>query len=101
MRPHKFHGRYESTGRTCDAPDCAEAGEFRAPGQRAPGADGPGDWRWLCLDHVRAFNAGYDWFEGMTADEILEAQSPISGWRTETRAFRPDGGAGIPRWADF
>src|SRR5690606_37508871 len=54
------------------------------------------------LEHVRAFNAGYDWFAGMTPEEILEAQSPIAGWRTESRAFRADAGAdGVPRWADF
>jgi hypothetical protein len=101
MRPHKFHGRYE-TGRRCAAPGCEDAGEFRAPGERSPGFDGPGEWRWLCLDHVREFNSRYDWFAGMSADEILEAQSPIAGWRAETRAFRSDGGVGgAPRWADF
>ena len=102
MRPHKFHGRYETDGRECESPGCREAGEFRAPGPRAPGFDGPGDWRWFCLEHVREFNAGYDWFEGMSAEEILAAQSPIAGWRTETRAFRADAGVdGMPRWADF
>jgi hypothetical protein len=100
MRPTRFHGRYDSKGRQCAAPGCAEAGEFRAPGVRSPGFDGPGEWRWLCLDHVREFNAGYDWFEGMTPDEILAAQSPIAGWANETRAFRPDATA-TPRWADF
>ena len=100
MRPHKFHGRYETDARECEAPDCAEPGEFRAPGSRAPSFDGPGDWRWFCLEHVRAFNSGYDWFEGMTADEILAAQSPVAGWARETRAFRADS-AGVPRWADF
>jgi hypothetical protein len=51
---------------------------------------------------VREFNAGYDWFEGMSAEEILEAQSPIAGWRTESRAFRPTAGiADGPRWADY
>ena len=102
MRPDKFHGRYDNAGRRCAAPGCDEAGEFRAPGQRAPSFDGPGEWRWLCLEHVREFNAGYDWFEGMSADEILAAQSPVAGWRPETRAFRADAGAGgVPRWADF
>lgn len=102
MRPDKFHGRYNSDGRECAAPGCREAGEFRAPGSRAPGFDGPGDWQWLCLEHVREFNAGYDWFEGMSADEILAAQSPIAGWANETRAFRANAGVGnAPRWADF
>ena len=102
MRSQKFHGRYDSEGRVCEAPQCSDAGEFRAPGSRGPGFDGPGEWRWFCLQHVREFNAGYDWFEGMSADEILAAQSPVAGWQTETRAFRKDAGAdGLPRWADF
>ena len=102
MRPDKFHGRCDNPGRSCAAPECREPGEFRAPGERPPGFDGPGQWRWFCLEHVREFNAGYDWFEGMSADEILAAQSPIAGWRPETRAFRADAGVdGVPRWADF
>jgi len=100
MRPQKFHGRYESEGRRCAAPGCDEAGEFRAPSGQRSNFDGPGQWQWLCLDHVREFNAGYDWFEGMTAEEILHAQSPIAGWERETRAFRPGAGT-VPRWADF
>jgi hypothetical protein len=102
MRSARFHGRYEETGRECEKPGCAEPGEFRAPGTCGASFDGPGDWRWFCLEHVREFNAGYDWFEGMSAEEILAAQSPISGWRTENRAFRADAGVdGMPRWADF
>ena len=100
MRADKFHGRYDSDGRRCAAPGCGEAGEFRAPGGEGHGFDGPGEWRWLCLDHVREFNAGYDWFEGMSAEEILAAQSPVAGWARETRAFRVDA-TGVPRWADF
>lgn len=100
MRQSKFHGRYDSEGRACAAPGCGEAGEFRAPGGHAHGFDGPGEWRWLCLDHVREFNADYDWFDGMNAEEILAAQSPVAGWARETRAFRPDASA-TPRWADF
>jgi hypothetical protein len=102
MRSQKFHGRYDHDGRICEAPGCDGAGEFRAPGMRSHGFDGPGEWRYFCLDHVREFNAGYDFFEGMSADEVVSAQSPIAGWRTETRAFRADAGVdGLPRWADF
>ena len=102
MRHGRFHGRFEGGARECEALGCEAAGEFRAPGPRTHGFDGPGEWRWLCLDHVREFNAAYDWFEGMSAEEIREAQSPIAGWRTEARAFRADAGIdGVPRWADF
>ena len=102
MRQSKFHGRYEDTGRVCDHPACTEPGEFRAPGGAGHGFDGPGSWRWMCLEHVREFDAGYDWFEGMSADEIFDAQSPASGWRTESPTFRPTAGVdGMPRWADY
>lgn len=51
---------------------------------------------------MRQFNSGYDYFEGMNAEEIFEAQSPLHGWQAQTRAFRPDAGVDdVPRWADF
>ena len=102
MASTKFHGRYETQERVCEHPTCAEPGEFRAPGYRPSGFDGPGEWRWFCLDHVREFNSGYDWFEGMSAEEILAAQAPAAGWRTETAAFSPRAQVdGMPRWADY
>ena len=102
VRPRaRFHGRVEGVGQPCAAPGCAEAGEFRAPSREptAPGA-GPRAFRWMCLEHVRAFNARYNFFDGMTADEILLAQRPYAGWERETRAFSGTGDRG-PRWADF
>jgi hypothetical protein len=104
VKPHKFHGRIESNGQACEAVGCEEPGEFRAPGDSGPGFDGPGRWRWFCLDHVRAFNARYNWFAGMSAEEIVAAQHPAAGWANSstTRAFRADAGVdGTPRWADF
>lgn len=102
MPADRFHGRYEAQGRVCEHPTCTEPGEFRAPGGYGNSFDGPGQWRWFCLYHVREFNSGYDWFDGMSADEILAAQSPAAGWQTESRTFRPTAGIdGMPRWADF
>ena len=102
MRHDRFHGRIEAAGRLCGAPGCGEAGEFRAPGCRSSSFDGPGDYRWFCLDHVRQFNSGYDFFAGMSADEILEAHHPTAGWERETRAFSATAGIDqVPRWADF
>ena len=97
----RFHGRMD-TGRSCAHPGCEGAGEFRAPpaGGRRSGFDGPGDWRWLCLDHVRAFNSGYNFFSGMNEDEIQSAHNPYGGWDRETRAFSTNGPP-PPRWADF
>jgi hypothetical protein len=104
-RPNaRFHGRVEAPGRLCAEPGCEEAGEFRAPplGGHPRGGDGPAPYRWLCLDHVRAFNSGYNFFSGMSPDEIHDAQRPMAGWERETRAFNATGGADRPpRWSDF
>ena len=80
---------------------CGETGEFRAPGERRPGFDGPGEYRWLCLEHVREFNARYNFFDGMSPDEIVDAQSPYGGWERETRAFAHVGADAPPKWSDF
>lgn len=90
----------EGDQRACAVPGCPEAGEFRAPATRRASFDGPGEWRWLCLDHVRAFNTGYNYFEGMSPEEIEAAQTPYGGWDRETRAFAA-AGSPPPRWADF
>ncbi|MBB4859741.1 DnaJ-domain-containing protein 1 [Novosphingobium chloroacetimidivorans] len=51
---------------------------------------------------MRQFNSGYDYFDGMSSEEIFHAQSPLHGWAETTRAFRPDAGVDdVPRWADF
>lgn len=97
--PARFHGRVPREAR-CDQPGCTEPGEFRAP-LRPGDFDGPGEYRWLCLDHVREFNTGYNWFSGMSPEEIEASQRPYSGWERETRAFAHSGADTPPRWADF
>ena len=101
-RQTRFHGRVEGRQQHCSQPGCDAAGEFRAPPAdgRRPGFDGPGDWRWLCLDHVREFNDSYNYFNGMSPDEIEAAQAPYGGWERQTRAFSANGSP-PPKWADF
>ncbi|WP_260482793.1 J domain-containing protein [Sphingomicrobium flavum] len=96
-----YEGRIEDADSECAAPGCRELGEYRAP-LTPSGPDGPGVYRLLCLDHVREHNAAYDFFAGMSADEILEAQSPIPrhGIRARQFAFQPVGDP-PPTWADF
>lgn len=99
-RFNRFHGRVESD-RPCSVPGCPEPGEFRAPAlDGSPHQEGP-RWRWLCLDHVREFNQGYNFFTGMTPDEIAAAQRPFAGWERETRAFSSNAHSPPPKWADF
>jgi DnaJ-domain-containing protein 1 len=103
MEREKFHGRVKGRRTRCAVPGCPEAGEFRAPmGDGAGQSDRPHGWQWLCLTHVREFNAKYNFFDGMSREEIEDAQMPYAGWERETRAFRATAGVDSPpRWADF
>ena len=89
----------------CDFPGCQATGEFRAP----QGRDREGKFFCFCLDHVREYNASYNYFNGMSADDVaLYQRDALTGHRpTWTMAsnrkgkrFRedgdPDGGAPDP-----
>ena len=95
-----MHGRVEGARAQCAVPGCAAPGEFKAPLQPA-NFDGPGAWRFLCLDHVREHNAKYNFFDGMSPEEIQEAQSPLAGWERTSRTFAANGADPPPRWSDF
>jgi hypothetical protein len=103
MTGNRFHGRVRGARQACAHPGCREAGEFRAPNPfgRPASPNGPGDYQFLCLDHVRAFNARYDFFTGMSREEIEEAQMPASGWANASRAFTANGVDAPPKWSDF
>jgi hypothetical protein len=79
----------------CAWPACGEVGEFRAPLSNRAGGDVAG-WQYLCLEHVRAFNARYNYFDGMTPDEVSAAQSPLAGWVRETVKGKPVFSLGDP-----
>lgn len=96
----RMHGRVEGARDHCAVPGCREPGEFKAPLQPA-NFDGPGSWRFLCLEHVREHNAKYNFFDGMSPEEITEAQSPYAGWDRATRAFAHAGADPAPSWSDF
>ena len=96
----RMHGRVEEAKASCAVPGCLAPGEFKAP-LRPANFDGPGTWRFLCLDHVREHNAKYNFFEGMSPDEITNAQSPIAGWERPSRRFAANGSDPPPSWSDF
>ena len=98
-RNPKFHGRVEGAADRCAISGCSEPGEFKAPVEPA-NFNGPGSWRLLCLDHVREHNSSYNYFSGMSAEEISAAQSPYGHWEPTVRAFSPTAGA-TPAWSDF
>jgi hypothetical protein len=47
-------------------PGCTHEGEYRAPKSR----DNLRDYFWFCLDHVRAYNATWDFYKGMSSSQI-------------------------------
>lgn len=49
----------------CQHPGCTEAGDFRAPAGRLR----EGEYFCFCLDHVRKYNASYNYFSGMSAED--------------------------------
>ena len=99
-KAEKWKGRVEGAAERCGVPGCSEPGEFRAP-LVAGDFDGPGRWHYLCLEHVRAHNSRYNYFAGMSPDEISAAQSPIAGWERASRPFASLGADPPPAWSDF
>ncbi len=96
----RMHGRVEGARARCAIPGCTAPGEYKAPLQPA-NFDGPGAWRFLCLDHVREHNAKYNFFDGMSPNEIYHAQSPLGGWERPSHRFAANGADPLPRWSDF
>lgn len=49
----------------CDKEGCPNAGEYRAPKDRSLKS-----YYWFCLEHVKEYNAAWDYFKGMSGEEI-------------------------------
>jgi hypothetical protein len=73
----------------CDHPGCEERGLYRAP----MGRDREGQYFRFCIDHVREYNASYDYFRGMDVEELLKYQ------KDETVGHRPTWSMGARRGA--
>lgn len=59
-------GAEEPEIRCCDWPGCDGDGEHRAPKSR----NELKSYHWFCLDHVRRYNAGWNYYDGMTDAEV-------------------------------
>jgi hypothetical protein len=60
----------EAEGPACEHPGCGVRGPYRAPKGRGQ----EGRYFQFCLDHVRAYNASYNYFAGMTDDAVAAYQ---------------------------
>jgi hypothetical protein len=66
--------------RVCDHPDCVAGGDFRAPKSRLD----LHDYYWFCLDHVRAYNAAWNYYVGMSDREIEAEIRSDTVWQRPT-----------------
>ena len=62
-------GAFDTSERRCEWPGCEGHGTYRAP--HSP--ERLSEFRWFCLDHVRRYNAGWNFFNGFDED-ALDAQ---------------------------
>ena len=64
-------------GRECDMPGCNAPGEYRAPKSRRA----INDYWWYCLEHVRTYNASWDYYKDMTPGEIEAHLRADTAWQ--------------------
>jgi hypothetical protein len=69
-----------SVPRLCDHPGCTAGGDHRAPRSR----DRLDAFFWFCLDHVRAYNAQWNYYAGMSAAEIEAEIRNDTVWQRPT-----------------
>ena len=78
-------------GCQCDCPGCPLPAEHRAPKSRDQLEQNRQDWLWFCLDHVRDYNAKWNYYQGMTEAQQLEERLADIVWQ------RPSWPLGDPR----
>ena len=72
-------------------PGCTVPGEYRAPKSRR----NLREYWWFCLEHVRAYNATWDFYKGMSPGEIEAEMRSDATWQ---RPSWPLGRLGSAAW---
>lgn len=75
----------------CEWADCPKPATNRAPKTRANDNQPHQDsgFRWFCNEHIREFNQNYDYFQGMSDEEVAKFQ------RDARTGHRPTWGLGV------
>jgi hypothetical protein len=76
-KPKAFDPDPDAPGQPCAAPGCPLAGEYKAPKSR----DHLREFYWFCLDHVREYNAAWDYYKGMSPGEIEFLVRQDTSWQ--------------------
>ena len=66
--------------RPCERPGCAADGDYRAPRSRASLES----YYWFCLEHVREYNAAWNYYSGMSEAEIEAEIRNDTVWQRPT-----------------
>lgn len=69
----------EEETRICDHPDCTEPAGYRAP--KTTALD---DYYWFCLEHVREYNAAWNYYADMSEEEIERQTRHDTVWQRPT-----------------
>jgi hypothetical protein len=72
-------------------PGCPHEGAYRAPKSR----ETLREYFWFCLDHVRGYNAAWDYYKGMSPGQIEAHMRADTGWQRPTWPLGRLGG-GMP-----
>ena len=71
----------------CDYKNCKKIGKYKAPIEK----DNSKKFRWLCLDHIKEFNRSWDYFKGMSDQEVSVFLKSDMTWHKPTQSFNsPD-----------
>jgi hypothetical protein len=71
----------------CDHKSCKKIGKYKAPIEK----DNSKKFKWLCLDHIKEFNRSWDYFKGMSDQEVCEFLKSEMTWHKPTQSFNsPD-----------
>ena len=73
----------EEQERCCDVPGCPNEGLYRAP----KGRNQLTEYFWFCMDHVRQYNASWNYFEGLSEEEIEHIRRNDTVWQRPTWPF--------------
>lgn len=66
--------------RCCAWPGCDSHADYRAPKAR----DRLREFQWFCLEHIREFNRGWDYFAGMSQSDIDDHRREDVTWHRPT-----------------
>ena len=67
----------------CEWEACEKIGGFKAPAEK----DNIKKFKWLCKDHIKLFNSKWDYFEGMSQNEIEDFLKSDLTWHRPTQKF--------------